>query len=392
MKRLLLLLLILLLALPLTVSAQIITPEPNPNASITWPPPVYVVRGEFPIRGTANLPNMTNYFIEFRPLNDDLTPQSANDVWLPAILPSTFPVQDDVLGTWNTTLVDDGLYELRLTVNVSQGTAVTQVVSPLRIENIPSPFAATPVPTAPPTSVIPTQPPATAVPTQDLTPRVTISSSPSGNVRQGDSVFYNILMSLPTGTGARILGISNRNTGWYQIQLDNGQIGWVSPTIVTTSGDLSALPRIEPPPPPPPTPTPLPTAIPATAVPSSQANLVAGNVSLDPGTPTCGQTFTVHFDVANLGSEPTTISGTVSLIDTRTADGSQQGNTIGGFPVLQAGAQFTFNVSMPLTITTWYNEQHTITLVIDPSNQIPETNEGDNTRTITYTLQKGGCP
>ncbi len=390
MKRLVLLLLILLLALPLTVFAQIVTPEPNPNASITWPPPVYVVRGEFPIRGTANLPNMTNYFIEFRPLNADLTPQSDNNVWLPAILPSASPVQDDVLGIWNTTLVDDGLYELRLTVNVSQGTAVAQTVSPLRIENTPSPFAATPVPTLLPTSVLPTQPPPTIAPTQDLTPRVTISSSPSGNVRQGDSIFYNIIMSLPTGTSARILGISNRNTGWYQIQLENGQIGWVSPTIVTTSGDLSALPRIEPPPPPPPTPTPIPTAIPATAIPSSQANLVAGNISLDPGQPSCAQTFTVHFDVANLGSEATTMSGTVSLVDTRAADGSQQGNTVGGFPVLQPGV--TFNVSMPLTISTWYNEQHNITLVIDPSGQIPENNKGDNSRSISYTLQKGSCP
>ncbi len=390
MKRLVLLLFVLSLALPLTAFAQIVTPEPNPNASITWPPPVYVVRGEFPIRGTASLPNMTNYFIEFRPLNDDLTPQSLNDVWLPAILPSASPVQDNVLGMWNTTLVDDGLYELRLTVNVSQGTAVTQIVSPLRIENTPSPFAATPTPTQAPALPTAFVPPATAAPTQDLTPRVTISSSPSGNVRQGDSVFYNILMSLPVGTGARILGISNRNTGWYQIQLDNGQIGWVSPTIVTTSGDLSALPRIEPPPPPPPTATPFPTTIPATAVPASQANLVAGNITLDPGSPTCGQTFTVRFDVANLGSQANTITGSISVVDTRAADGSQQGNTVGAVPIIQPGQ--TINAVMQLTISTYYNEQHNITLVIDPSNQIPETVEGDNTRSISYTLQKGSCP
>ncbi len=111
---------------------------------------------------------------------------------------------------------------------------------------------------------------------------------------------------------------------------------------------------------------------------------------LDPGTPTCGQTFTVGFDVANLGSQPTAFSGTVSLIDTRAADGSQQGpGTIGGFPILQPGQ--TFRVNMPLTISTWYNEQHNLTLVIDPSNQIPENNESDNIRTISYTLQKGSC-
>jgi hypothetical protein len=34
---------------------------------------------------------------------------------------------------------------------------------------------------------------------------------------------------------------------------------------------------------------------------------------------------------------------------------------------------------------------HRITLVIDPSNQIPETQKGDNTQTIEYTLQQGSC-
>ncbi len=390
MKRTLLLLLMLLLVLPMTVFAQVGTPQPDPNANVTWPPPVYVVRGDFPIRGTANLPSMTNYFIEFRPLNDDLTPQGTSDVWFPAILPNQSVVQDDVLGMWNTTFVEDGLYELRLTVNVSQGTAVTQIVSPLRIENVPSPFAATPTPTMMPATAIPTQPLATAVPTEDSTPRVTISSSPSGNVRQGDSTFYNIVVSVPLGTNARILGISNRGTGWYQIQLDNGQTGWVSPSIVTTSGNLTSLPRVEPPPPPPPTITPFPTGIPATPVPLTQANLVAGNIYVDPSSPTCAQTFIVSLDVANLGSEATSATGSVSLVDTRTADGSQQGNTNGGFPVLPPGV--TFKVNMPLTVSTWYNEGHTITLVIDPGNEVPETNEGDNTRTLNYVLQKGSCP
>ncbi|MEP7290343.1 MAG: SH3 domain-containing protein [Chloroflexota bacterium] len=392
MKRSLVLLVILMLALPSLAAFAQATPtaEPNPNAEITWPPPVYVIRGEFSIRGTANLPNMTNYFIEFRPLNDDLTPQGGQNIWFPAILPSQGAVQDDVLGTWDTTLVSDGLYELRLTVNVSQGTAVTSIVSPLRIENEPPPFAATPTPIPTATQAATFAPPPTAEPTLDTTPRVTISASPQGNIRAGDSTFYNIVTSVPTGTTARILGISNRGSGWYQIQLDDGRSGWVAPSIVTTSGDLSGLPRIQPPPPPPPTATPFPTAVPATAIPVSQANLVAGIVVLDPASPSCAQTFTVGFDVANLGSQATTISGTVSLIDTRISDGSQQGNTLGGFPVIQPGD--TFRVNMPLTISTFYNEGHRITLVIDPGNQIPETVEGDNTRTIEYTPQKGSCP
>ncbi len=197
MKRLLILLLALTLVLPVVGFAQTSTQPANPNANIIWPPPVYVIRGQFPIRGTANLPNMTNYFIEFRPLNDDLTPQGGADVWFPAILPSQAAVQNDVLGVWDTTLIADGLYEMRLTVNVSQGSPVFAVVSPLRIENTPPPFAVTPTPFPTATFVPPTP---TLQPTVDTTPRVTITSSPAGNVRQGDGTNYNIITSLPTGT------------------------------------------------------------------------------------------------------------------------------------------------------------------------------------------------
>lgn len=384
MKRLLAMLLILAFVLPVTAFAQTTTQPVNPNANISWPPPVYILHGQFQIRGTANLPNMSNYFIEFRPLNADLTPQVGSDIWFPAILPSQAAVQDSVLGVWDTTLITDGLYEMRLTVNVNGGTPVFHVVSPLRIENTPPPFAATATPFPTATPQLPT---ATPVPTEDATPRVTIVSSPSGNMRTGDDTVYNIIMSLPTGTTARILGISNQGTGWYQVQLDDGRVGWVSPVIVQTSGNLTNLPRLQPPPRPTATPTPLPTLTP---VPVSQSNLVAGIVELNPGSPSCAQTFNVGFDVANLGSQPTTISGTVSLVDTRTADGTQQGSTLGGFPILQPGQ--TFRVNMPLTISTWYNEQHNLTLVIDPGNQIPETVEGDNVRTVTYTLAKGSCP
>jgi hypothetical protein len=98
----------------------------------------------------------------------------------------------------------------------------------------------------------------------------------------------------------------------------------------------------------------------------------------------------IGFDVANLGSQPTSASSTISVQDVRNADGSVQGTTIGGFPVLQPGQ--TFRVDMPLTISTWHSEDHRIILIIDPQNQIPETEEGDNRREVTYRLEKGDCP
>jgi hypothetical protein len=162
--------------------------------------------------------------------------------------------------------------------------------------------------------------------------------------------------------------------------------------LVQATGDLASLPR-DPGPPVPtaaPTSVPLPVSTPIPPQPQTSANLVAGIVVLNPSPQVCNQTFVIGFDVANLGSQPTSASSTISVQDVRNADGSVQGTTIGGFPVLQPGQ--TFRVDMPLTISTWHSEDHRIILIIDPQNQIPETEEGDNRREVTYRLEKGDCP
>lgn len=387
-----LLVIALIMAIPvLSAAAQGTTVVPNENAQISFPPPVYVLCGELEIRGSANLPNMTNYFISYRPLGDDLQPEGTE--FLPALLPQIASVSDDVLGSWDTSNVDDGLYELRLTVNVRGAQAVTSTISPLRVGN-ELPICETEVEVDPP--LVQTQVPAVAAtaqptltvvpPTTDPTPRVTPSNA-NANVRTGDSTAYPAIASLNTGQFAVIVGISSRGTGWYQVRLPNGSLGWMSPTVVTVSGNLTGVPSVVPPPLPA---TPIPTLPPIPPTSTSQANLVAGVVVFDPGSPTCAQTFTVGFDVANLGSQQTLGPGIVSLSDARAVDGAIQGTTIGGFPVLLPNQ--TFRVNMPLTISTYYNELHRITLTIDSQGQIPESVEGDNTRVVEYTLQRGSCP
>lgn len=368
---------IVLLALAvslLVVTGALAQTATDPNAAITWPPPVYLLRGAVEIRGSANLPTMTNYFLEFRELDENL--EAADTPPIPATLPSSTPVVDGVLGVWDTTLANDGVYELWLMVNISGGQAVRHRVGPLRIENNPPPFVA--LPTATPVAPVVTQ-----APVAPSGPTATIAVA-SANVRTGDSTDYPVITALPLDTELPVIGISNRGTGWYQLRLPDGRAGWAAPSVVRISGDTSGLPLVQPPPiPATRTPTPVPT-------PATSADLVAGIVVLDPATPTCQQTFTVGFDVANLGSAPTTVSGIVSLVDARAADGSPQGTTIGGFPILQPGQ--TFRVNMPLTISTWYNEVHRITLTIDAGFSIPDRDRSNNTRTVEYTLQKGGCP
>jgi uncharacterized protein YgiM (DUF1202 family) len=374
---------------------------PNPNANISFPPPVYVLRGEFPIFGSANLPNMSNYFIEFRPLDGPLAVAGGQIVFFPAILPQTSAVQDDRLGSWNTTLVPDGLYELRLTVNVQGGSAVTQIIGPLRVENDPPPFAelipgfnvggaATPgtVPTlvVPPTNPppLPTQPPPTQAPTEDPSPRAVVST-PNANVRGGDGTNYPIIATLTQGQQVPIVGISARGTGWFQVRLPSGQIGWMAPSVVTPAGNLANVPFVQPPPPPA---TPTPTPVPVTPTPANAVNFVAGNMNVAPFPPTCNQPFNVTLDVANFGNIPST-GGVVTLTDARASDGQLPVSQTVNLPNINPGQ--TVNIAFTLTTGVFYNELHRLTAVIDPFNQILETTKADNVRTLEYTLQQGAC-
>jgi hypothetical protein len=223
-------------------------------------------------------------------------------------------------------------------------------------------------------------------------------NAPSLNVRANPGQGAAVLATIPNQTALTVLGRFPDGT-WLQVRTPDNIQGWVSAAFVTLNIPIANVPVVNasfiaPP-------TVAPTPIPATAVPAgptatpvtttnANVNLVAGAIVLDPAQPVCGQTFTVGFDVANLGSQASAASSTVALVDTRTADGSQQTTTIGGFPILQPNQ--TFRVSMPLTVSTWYGESHTLRLTIDPNSQVPESQRTDNVGTITYTLPKGNCP
>ncbi len=400
LKSLFLFTLFLTFSLALTVQAQTIQPTPGPvntDANISWPPPVYVLRGQFTVRGSANLPNMVSYYLEFRPLADDLSAPNPAAPWFPVTVPNPAAVKDDVLGIWDTTPWPDGVYELRLTLNLRGADPVYFRVAPLRLENNPPPFAITPTPaigliepaaataTALAQTIRPTviAPPLAATPTAfDATPRVV--SRTNANVRRGDSTLYEAFAALRPGQEVPVIGISSFGTGWYLVRLPDGRQGWVAPSVVEFFGDVARLPRVDPPPPPTPTP------IPFTPTPALAPNLVAGNFRFDPPSPQCGQTFNIYLDVANFGNAPS--PSTIVLVqDFRNADGSFQTSTIGGIPPIQPGQ--TINVGpIPLTVATWYNEDHRLVMTIDPDNAVFETTKADNVKVAIYNLPKAGCP
>ncbi|MEZ4668893.1 MAG: SH3 domain-containing protein [Anaerolineae bacterium] len=377
-KRLVLLLFMMaMLSLTVSVYAQTNpTPTPDPTANILWPPPVYVLRDSFTVYGSVSLPNMTSWFIEFRPYTTDPNVR-ADEGWLPVTLPSRTPVQNSVLGVWDTTLAEDGIYSLRLNITISGNSRRFHTVEPIRIENEAPLFGAPAVPTL---AALPTLlPTPTAFST---TPQAT--SKVDANVRSGDGTNFPIVSKLPTGTTVPIIGISSLGTGWYLIVLPSGGQGWVAPSVVDVTGNFALVPRVNPPPPPV-TPTPIPTATPASSI-----NLVAGNFRFDPGSPNCAQTFNIYLDVANFGTAASP-GGFITIQDFRRADGVQQGNTVGAFPIINPGQ--TVNVGpIPLTISTYYNEEHRLLMVVDGNNAIFESNESDNAREAIYVLNKASCP
>jgi len=242
-----LLLITAMLSLAVTVSAQgtlTPTPVPDPNAQITWPPPVYVVRGPFTVYGSANLPNMTGWFLEQKEV--DLT-VSDDQGWIPVTLPTRTATTNSVLGVWDTTEVEDGIYSLRLNVSLSNGTRTFAVISPLRVENEPPPFGGVEQPNGVPTqgalpTLLPTPTAFSSVP--QATARI------NGNVRRGDGTQYEVIGSITAGTTVTIVGTSALGTNWYLVVLPNGTQGWVAPSIVEVTGNLATVPRVNPPPPP----------------------------------------------------------------------------------------------------------------------------------------------
>ncbi len=353
----------------------------NPEAHISFPPPVYVVRDIVDVRGTVTLASMRNFLIEFRPLVLDMetAENQEESQWFPSSVPQLDPVVDDVLGDWNTLALRDGLYELRLRINTDAGTEEYFRVSPIRVENNPPPFVVVePAIEAEPTAM----PEPTATP--DSTPRVI--AVVNSNVRAGDSTLYPVVGNLLVDGTATIRGISSRGSGWYYIELAGGRSGFIHPTIVRTEGDLTNLPRINPPPVPA-TPIPVATAVPAV---TSNANLVMDPPTIDPHPATCGEAYKITVTVKNTGTETTNSGGLIEVVDTREEGSIFVEKTQIAFGQLAAGQAQT--VEGYITANLYYNERHHINLRLDVNNQVVESNENDNfSAAAPYILQKGNC-
>ncbi len=356
----------LLLMLLVTTAVQVLAQAdeaPNPDAAITWPPPVYVLRGETSIRGTANLPGMVSYFLEYRELNDDLTSKGEEEPWTPLTLPAARTVVDDVLAVWDTTGVPDGLYELRMAALTSTQ-RVQSTVSPLRIENEPPPFVVIETPVGVP-GVVETQEPA-----PPISGDVRATARVNANVRSGDSTGYPVLTALQPGQSVPVIGVSATGSDWWVIRLPDGRQGWIAPSTVDISGSTTGLPRIFPPPPPF-------TPIPPTATLAPLPDATITNVRFDRSL-VQGQPFQFIVTVFNASSQPLP---EISVACNFTPQNQLFSTTL---PSLAGNSQI--DVAVTAQLNSGGGANTTANCAVDVNNLVAELNESNNFFNLTAPL------
>lgn len=389
MKIRLLFLVLIAILLGVITQAQDIEPiivtDDSADIAISFPPPVWVLSGSVEIIGTADVLDMSSYLVEYQELlfDDD---ENRIEQWFSSSLPGSTAVRNGVVGIWNTTTVRDGLYAIRLVVNSSDGNQQVFRVSPLRVENDPQDGLAGLPPVEEPT-LLPSPTQIEGRPTLIPTPTniaagdgTVVTAVVDANVRSGDDVSYPIAGFLLRGEQARVIGISSFGSGWFYVELENGRRGWLAPSTVQFNGNIAALTLYNPPPPPTP---------PATATPITSANLQVTGLRLDPVTPNCGQSFDIYINVQNTGTGSTSASGLLTVTDRSVRTSVVTANTTGGFPILGAGHSFV--VVATLTVDTYFAESHDVIVQLDTRGDIAEINEGDNTRSIRYTLNPASC-
>ncbi len=82
------------------------------------------IKGTVELIGTVNIPNFGFYKYEVA--------RAGSDTWA-TISADRTPVEDGVLGRWNTTALTPGDYQLRLVVTDNQGNVLPPCVVPLRV-------------------------------------------------------------------------------------------------------------------------------------------------------------------------------------------------------------------------------------------------------------------
>lgn len=135
MRRLNLVWVVLALLIPSSVNAQF-----EPTIRIASPASGEVLLAQVAIMGTSAVEGFFSSEISFTYASDP------SNTWF-LIHAADVPVSDGLLWVWDTSLVTDGDYDLRLRVSLQDGTLMESIVTGVHIRNQSPTGTPTPVPT-----------------------------------------------------------------------------------------------------------------------------------------------------------------------------------------------------------------------------------------------------
>ena len=174
------------------------------DVRISYPVDGSQIAGYITIVGSASHPRFLQYALEWGP-----DPNPGN-LWYPITAPQINPVINGGLGAWNTTTMQDGVYQVRLHVWLNDGTDTFDIATGIRISN--------------------QQP--TAVPTLTQTPKPnqapTINPIPSQQVQAGQSINIGVTAGDPDGDAVNLF-VASSNTSIASAQV-------TGPTQITVAG------------------------------------------------------------------------------------------------------------------------------------------------------------
>ena len=169
--------------------------QDTPPISITSPVSGEAIHGEVTITGTTDVLGFASSQLDFSYASNP------TDTWF-ALQTSTQPVADSSLATWDTTLITDGDYVLRLRVYVEDG-IFQEVTIPVKVQNDTPIITPTPVVTSTPDKLdvgLPTPFLVASSPTPTLTPRPTPTPLPANAASMSRIAIYTSL-----GRGALVI-------------------------------------------------------------------------------------------------------------------------------------------------------------------------------------------
>jgi hypothetical protein len=214
--------------------------------------------------------------------------------------------------------------------------------------------------------------------TPTLTPTFTPTATPcvplatanvDANIRSGPGTMYDISSFLASGKSTTVMGRNDANTWWYiLLPGSTTNYGWIAASVVTTSCLPSSVQVVAAPP------TPIPPSPTSTLPPpvAGVPDLVAAGMQYWPSPAHNNQPVSIQVKVTNKGTAPAG-SFSVSWLSNQSQPGcSWNVNGLGVGASKNLDCQFTYQGNP--TATYW------ITLVVDTSNQVAESDEGNNSR------------